>query len=272
LRHNCILVDGEGQPSEGEDASQPLPVGLGEVKLVEVKDPYYRYLVGDASAAYQGRLDKWLRHIAFVEPNYFVIYDEVAASSPKQFDWLLHAPSLGGAVPSLSVNGDLITLTGARGGELKVKVVEPEGFNYEILSYGTSMGTNYYVKMRPLVDEPTAQFLTVLFPDSVLDVTKVEAGNVIGVKVVDGDKLDLVLFSADGNPVNEYIELGDYYQAADGNTYTFDDTRVLASFDTYQVMRLVFNNPFRFRYLLILESFQPFHGHYFVLVIPFIAY
>ena len=69
-------------------------------------------------------------------------------------------------------------------------------------------------------------------------ISEIGAGNCIGVMVDNGDGLDLVLFSTDSNPVNQYIELGGYYEAADGGNYTFESTGVRVQFDGYQVLRL----------------------------------
>jgi len=240
--HNCILVNGEGQGQEPGDYTS-LPLGTtGEIEQVDVSDPYYRYVLGDATAPYDGKLSKWLRHVVFVEPNYFVIYDELAASSAKQFDWLLHLKNMGGEDYNLSVDGDVITLA-KDGVKLEVKVLEPEGFASEIVHYDKPWEYDYdYIKVRPAENTSSTQFLTVLFPlaqdESALPTEKVSIGNLIGAKVTDGENLDLILFSRDGNPVDEYVELGGYYQSADDNSYAFDGTQVKAQFDTYQVMRL----------------------------------
>ena len=248
--HNCILVDGEGQGQEPGDL-WTLPLGtVGEIKQVDISEPYYRYILGDATAPYDGRLDKWLRHVAFVEPaNYFVIYDQVAASTAKQFDWLLHCKNYKSETYSLTVEGNWITLEKSGGTivdsavKLQTMVVEPEAFAHEILHYFKPYGREYdYIKVRPAEAASSAQFLTVHFPlaesGSALPTERVAVGNVIGAKIVDGNNLDLVLFSTDGNPVNEYIELGGSYEAADGGTYLFESTGVRAQFDSYQVMRL----------------------------------
>jgi len=244
--HNCLLVNGNGQCQEPGDY-QSAPLGTrGEILQVDVHDPYYRYALGDASTVYTGwsgtsdgrtytvgELDKWLRHVVFVEPNYFVIYDEVAASSPKQFDWLLH----GYSGSSLSVEGETITLL-KNGVKLEVKVLAPEGFVTEKTNYDNCD----HLKVRPPASTTQTQFLTVHYPlttdESMLPTEKVEVGNVIGAKVTNGDKLDLILFSKDGNPVDEYIELGGIYEAIDGGDYLFEDTGVRVQFDSYQVLRL----------------------------------
>lgn len=43
--------------------------------------------------------------------------------------------------------------------------------------------------------------------------------------------------------LDQYIELGDYFEAADGQSYTFNGTQVRAQFTTYQVMRLTQGEP-----------------------------
>jgi hypothetical protein len=250
--HNCLLVDGKGQGQEPGDYFS-LPLGTtGVIEQVDVHDPYYRYVLGNASAVYNGQsgngdLDEWRRHVVFVEnPDYFVIYDDVAASESKQFDWLLQAPKVGSDTGNISVTGNTITLL-RDGVKLVVNVLEPASFSHSIISYDNPYGASSYIELHPVENAANVHFLTVLFPltenSSALNTERVDVGNLIGVKVIDGDNLDLILFSADGNPVNEYVELGASYQAADDNTYTFDGTKILAHFDDYQVMRLekIFN-------------------------------
>jgi len=250
--HNSLLVDGEGQGQEPGDYAS-LPLGTrGEILRLDVHDPYYRYVLGDASAPYDGRLDKWLRHVVFVEPSYFVIYDEVSASSAKQFDWLLQAPRVGSDTGDILVDGNVITL--ARDGvKLVVDVLEP-GSN-SIISYDNPYGPSSYIKLHPSENAPNVHFLTVHFPlaedGSALPTEKVSVGNAIGAKVVDGDNLDLILFSTDGNPVEEYIELGRSYEAADGGDYLFESTGVRVQFDNYQVLRL--RKPFEVTPLAIMS-------------------
>jgi hypothetical protein len=238
--HNCLLVDGKGQGQEPGD-HQSLPLGTtGVIEQVDVNDPYYRYVLGDASAVYNGQsgngdLDEWLRHVVFVEnPNYFVIYDYVKAPAPSRFDWLLNSTTL-------SIDGSTITVDN---GALNTVIIEPSDFLYEMEHY--QLGEDWYVhdydciKVRPPVEGADTKFLTVHYPpeEAALSIEKVSVGNLIGAKIVEGRNLYLILFSADGEPVNEYIELGGSYRAADGGSYIFEGTGVRAQFDSYQVMKL----------------------------------
>jgi len=60
------------------------------------------------------------------------MYDDVAASTPKQFDWLFHGLNIYNESADLSLSGDLITYI--KGSErLEIEVFEPTEFNYDII-------------------------------------------------------------------------------------------------------------------------------------------
>jgi predicted secreted protein len=65
-------------------------------------------------------------------------------------------------------------------------------------------------------------------------------GNCSGVIInLDATHKELVLYSNDGNAVNQQIDLGNYYAADDGNTYYFNGTNLIAQFTDYAVIGLV---------------------------------
>jgi hypothetical protein len=77
-------------------------------------------------------------------------------------------------------------------------------------------------------------------PTSTKTATAINQGNCSGVMVtLDATHKELVLYSNDGNPVSQQLELGGYYASADGNTYSFGGTRILAQFTDYATMNLV---------------------------------
>jgi hypothetical protein len=81
--NNCILVNGAGQRIRSAAA---------QGRIVEFQDTSgYTYVAGDATAAYMGKLTKWIRHILFLRPGLFLLLDEIEAPSPSRFQWLLHA-------------------------------------------------------------------------------------------------------------------------------------------------------------------------------------
>lgn len=107
--HNTILVNGIGQPFS--------TTGYGNVVRAMGGD-HLMYCLGDASHAYNGisndemwveafkaagisqtaeygfgktPLKKYRRHLVMLYPNILVIYDELEASEPVRWDWLLHS-------------------------------------------------------------------------------------------------------------------------------------------------------------------------------------
>lgn len=109
--HNTILVNGIGQPF--------CTKGYGIV-LRALGGDHITYCLGDASHAYGGISDdpKWIgvfenlgisqtpeygfgatplsrykRHVAMLHPNIVLLYDELEATEPVRWDWLLHSPT-----------------------------------------------------------------------------------------------------------------------------------------------------------------------------------
>ncbi len=98
LSHNCILVDGEGQ--SGIDC-------LATGKLVHFEDhPGWSYVCGDATEAYKGRLSRFLRHVLFIRPAMFLIYDDLEADHPVEYSWLLHSLE----APNIDAEGTIIDI------------------------------------------------------------------------------------------------------------------------------------------------------------------
>ncbi|MGQ9730620.1 MAG: DUF4962 domain-containing protein, partial [Candidatus Zipacnadales bacterium] len=81
---NSILVNGEGQIAHSFS-----PGG----RIVQFfTSTAFDYVAGDATEAYLGKLERFVRHILLVKPEGAVlIYDELKAPQPATFQWLLHA-------------------------------------------------------------------------------------------------------------------------------------------------------------------------------------
>jgi hypothetical protein len=77
------LVNGQGQTIRSAAAQ-------GAIVTFE-ETPGYCYVAGDATAAYMGKLNKWVRHILFLRPGLFLLLDEVVAPTPSRFQWMFHA-------------------------------------------------------------------------------------------------------------------------------------------------------------------------------------
>jgi hypothetical protein len=94
--HNTVLVDGRGQANDGRhEVFKEVPYErLDRVRLAEVSATReYFYARGEAAAGYYPELGlkKFDRHFLHVAPDYFVVWDELAAEEPRQFSWLLNA-------------------------------------------------------------------------------------------------------------------------------------------------------------------------------------
>ena len=81
--NNCILVDGKGQLWGDFEATG---------KIVDFEnEERYAYVSGDATPAYKGKLSRFIRHILFIRPEVFIVYDDLEADHPAAFSWLLHS-------------------------------------------------------------------------------------------------------------------------------------------------------------------------------------
>ncbi len=116
--HNAILVDGEGQVPRRPESRGRI------VDHVEAGD--WAYALGDAVAAYGGRLTRAYRHVLFVRPDYLVIVDDLAASEGEStYQWLLHA------LEEMALDEEGQQLTVRRGeGRLRVRFVSPGGLAF----------------------------------------------------------------------------------------------------------------------------------------------
>jgi hypothetical protein len=81
---NSILVNGRGQEMHS-------PRRLGEITRFSTS-PRFDFVVGEAAAAYGGRLKRFSRAILFLKPVGIVVFDVLDAEEPSTFQWLLHAP------------------------------------------------------------------------------------------------------------------------------------------------------------------------------------
>ncbi|MHC4341779.1 MAG: DUF4962 domain-containing protein [Planctomycetota bacterium] len=95
---NSILVNGKGQEVH---TNRP----LGRITHFETT-PEFDYVVGEAAAAYPGRLKRFTRAVLFIKPHAIVIFDSLEANEPSTFQWLLHSPN------RMEIDGQTILATG----------------------------------------------------------------------------------------------------------------------------------------------------------------
>ncbi len=95
--HSTAIVNGRGQAGEGGAwldfwaFQQRLPA---PAILRAETTPFGNAVLGDAGGVYVGeaRLRHFRRQILFLEPDVFVIADDIEAQGASRFEWLLHAP------------------------------------------------------------------------------------------------------------------------------------------------------------------------------------
>ena len=85
VAHNAVLVNGKGQlPHHARSKGRITAAKLGDE---------FDYVAGDATEAYEGRLLRAHRHILFLKPGLIVIFDDLAAPEPSDYQFMLHALS-----------------------------------------------------------------------------------------------------------------------------------------------------------------------------------
>jgi hypothetical protein len=101
---NAMLVNGQGQK-----VHSPEPFGrISHFELNEGLD----WITGEAPAAYEGKLNRYLRHVIFVKPDLILIADEAEAATPSTFQFMLHGQG------QFDVNGQQLRLERPRAGVL----------------------------------------------------------------------------------------------------------------------------------------------------------
>jgi hypothetical protein len=94
IAHNSILVDGEGQTVGNRETSLGDRTSRGKIiafKMGGGLPGSVDYAAGDATEAYHGRLNKFIRHVYYKRPKDFLLIDELEAPKAVRYDWLLHS-------------------------------------------------------------------------------------------------------------------------------------------------------------------------------------
>jgi len=79
--HNSILVNGEGQPKSINSAGR---------FSAFLNSADYCLFIGDAATAYPEMLEEFDRVVVFIRPDVFLVYDELGATEPSEFSWVLN--------------------------------------------------------------------------------------------------------------------------------------------------------------------------------------
>ncbi len=144
------------------------PKSKGKI-VTFVSKPEYDYVTADASQAYQGRLNKFLRRVIHLKsgpykPGIFVICDEVTAPKPVTYEWNLHALSemtleekdkviiikQGNARLSANfIESNNITMKQTKGFEHPPEYNEPDQYHAIVSSSGDLKSTKFITVLLP---------------------------------------------------------------------------------------------------------------------------
>jgi len=162
---NTILVDGEGQETVPEGSQHT--VFMRQYKGKETNgriiffqaQPSFDAVVGDASTAYGKRVTKFLRYIAFLKPDIFLILDDLAAPEPMTFEWLAHSYG------DITIDGKDASIRKAKAGVL-VRAILPEQAQWRLQR--TPPDTNgerllKHLSLTPNRKTASVRLLTALF-------------------------------------------------------------------------------------------------------------
>lgn len=154
---------------EGGKGQQGVAAAKGKVVSFENRD-VYDYILGDATQAYMGLLNKFQRHVIHIRPGVYVIYDDLEAPEPVTFEWWLHALS------KMSVNESKKSIIISEGNaRLKVNFLQSGKLNFNQFSVFPDPPENrgdstpeykdqWHITASTVSKGTKAQFITVLVP------------------------------------------------------------------------------------------------------------
>ncbi len=161
--HNTVLI-GRGPRMKGQ-ASRWTELGKGskfdicDISTYEIGENYV-YTVGDATRAYGGEARRFFRHVLFLLPDTFVIYDSIQANDARTpVRWLIH----GVKRPVLDPQARRMTFTDGTG-RLLVRTLLPREVRYveDIGSYSGNGHTGFGVAVESARSAQDMEFLHVL--------------------------------------------------------------------------------------------------------------
>ncbi|MFP3903158.1 MAG: DUF4962 domain-containing protein, partial [Armatimonadota bacterium] len=116
--HNCILVDGTGQPNSDSSAYG---------RLIDFQQgEQFMYSAGEAKWAYtEVDLSRFTRHCLWLKPDLFFIYDQLEAPEEHTYQYLLHAVDRMG----IDEGAQRVDVRGEKGA-CRVTLLEPTGLEF----------------------------------------------------------------------------------------------------------------------------------------------
>ena len=136
--HNSITIDGgNGQPSQTDDL-------MAKGDIIEfVTQMSFDSATGDATPAYKGALDKYIRHFIYIRPGVFVVIDDLDAKddTKSSFEWWLNAED-----NTLTQYNDNSALIENGNANLKANVIYPQNTTVTYNDYSIMLTGGSYLE------------------------------------------------------------------------------------------------------------------------------
>jgi hypothetical protein len=95
--HNTLLLDGNPASQEVADTAQFAALDRHPRVSDAMLSPFYDAVGSELESVYRGRLQSYTRRLAYIKPNYLVLFDRVRANAPSpRLTLRLHVPAKNG--------------------------------------------------------------------------------------------------------------------------------------------------------------------------------
>lgn len=157
--HNTLLIDEQGQFRPDRQRFDRDPTAFadsGGMLLSTTHTAALDHLAADATQRYRQieGLERVVRHVLFVRPHYFLIVDDLAATSPHTYTWLAHTPQ-----PPLAESDGWLRSDAEAEQVLGIRPLAPAD-----LSITTTATTPPAVQISPAAATPTTRLVHLLYP------------------------------------------------------------------------------------------------------------
>lgn len=180
-QENTLLINGRGQIGEMQKWSKLDPYFQHKLapKIVHTEHTEnYTYVIGDATAAYpvESGLKQFRRHVLRLEPDLYVIADEVAAVRPSTFEIRFHS-----AVP-VRITGPGAAQFSGKNGRLHFRTLLPREAKLQSFIQNVKLIDGEKNRPTPTLSVTTPQavektlFLSVAVPERLQAATAFDAG------------------------------------------------------------------------------------------------
>lgn len=148
--HNTVLVDGSFQQQKNGSIEKFYTSG------------YYDYVLGVAGNVYDN-MNQFSRHVLFVKPWYFLVFDDLKSDNPHKYDFLVH---MDGSGKMFENSGDFFSRKYDT--QLLIRQYSSSALNSNILQYPGAESYGSYLDTKNSANQNDIKFLTLLYPETII--------------------------------------------------------------------------------------------------------